>query len=132
MKKNLLLALVLVSGVALAQSSGTSGPSGQQQPSAQQPSTGQQPTQPPAAPPSAAPGSQTATGQGEMKGCLKQSGGNWVLAAENGQTVNLSGDSSMLKPHDGHQVQVQGTQASDGSFQVSSVSMISDSCTSPR
>ena len=65
-----------------------------------------------------------------MKGCLKQSGGNWVLAAENGQSVNLQGDSSMLKPHDGHQVQISGTRSSDGSVQVSSVSMISESCTS--
>ena len=64
-----------------------------------------------------------------MRGCLKQSGGNWVLAADNGQSVNLQGDSSILKPHDGHQVQVQGTRASDGSLQVSSVNMISDSCT---
>lgn len=128
MKRRFLLALMLVSCMALAQSSGSSGSSGPQQPPAQQPSTGQQPTQPP----SAAPGSQTATGQAEIKGCLKQSGGNWVLAAENGQTVNLSGESSMLKPYDAHQVQVQGTQLSDGSFQVSSVSMISDSCTSPR
>ena len=45
-----------------------------------------------------------------MKGCLKQSGGNWVLAADNGQSVNLQGDSSILKPHDGHQVQIQGTR----------------------
>ena len=64
-----------------------------------------------------------------MRGCLKQSGGNWVLAADNGQSVNLQGDSSILKPHDGHQVQVQGTRSSDGSLQVSSVNMISDSCT---
>ena len=65
-----------------------------------------------------------------MRGCLKQSGGNWVLSADNGQSVNLQGDSSVLKPHDGHQVQVQGTRGSDGSLQVSSVNMISDSCTS--
>src|SRR6476660_8561116 len=75
-------------------------------------------------------GSTSSDQQASMKGCLKQSGGNWVLAADNGQSVNLQGDSSMLKPHDGHQVQIQGTRASDGSVQVSSVSMISESCTS--
>lgn len=130
MKRNFLLALMLLSGMAWAQSGGSPGSAAQQQP--QQPSTGQQQQQQPATPPSTEPGAQTSAGQTAMKGCLKQSGGNWVLAAENGQTVNLSGDSSILKQHDGHEVQVQGTQASDGSFQVSSVSLVSDSCTSPR
>src|SRR6476660_8760734 len=74
-------------------------------------------------------GSTTNDQQASLRGCLKQAGGNWVLAADNGQSVNLQGDSSMLKPHDGHQVQVQGTRSSDGSLQVSSVNMISDSCT---
>src|SRR6476660_10435753 len=75
-------------------------------------------------------GSTTNDQQASLRGCLKQAGGNWVLAADNGQSVNLQGDSSMLKPHDGHQVQIQGTRSSDGSLQVSSVNMISDSCTS--
>lgn len=126
MKRAFLFAVILACSLALAQAGS------QQQPSAQQPSTGQPQTQQPATQPGAQPGVETGTGQTAMRGCLKQSGGNWVLAAENGQTVNLSGDSSVLKPHDGHQVQVQGTQASDGSFQVSSVNMISDSCISPR
>ena len=128
MKRNFVLAMLLVSGMAWAQSGSTPEASTQQQP--QQPSTQQQ--QEPATPPGTGSGAQTSTGQPVMKGCLKQSGGNWVLAAENGQTVNLSGDSSMLKPHDGREVQLQGTQASDGSFQVSSVSVVSDACTSPR
>lgn len=131
MKKNGLMAMMLVSIMALAQSGSSSGAPAQQQPQ-QQSSTQQQQQQPPATKPGTEPGAQTSTGQTAMTGCLKQSGGNWVLAAENGQTVNLSGDSAMLKQHDGRQVQVQGTQASDGSFQVSSVSVVSDSCTSPR
>lgn len=130
MKKNGLMAMMLVSIMALAQSGSSSGAPAQQQP--QQQSSTQQQQQPPATKPGTEPGAQTSTGQTAMTGCLKQSGGNWVLAAENGQTVNLSGDSAMLKQHDGRQVQVQGTQASDGSFQVSSVSVVSDSCTSPR
>ncbi len=121
------MVLMLASSMALAQSSG-SNRSANLQPSAQQPASGQQQTQPPEKPASAAP----PAAQTEMQGCLKQSGGNWVLAADNGQTVSLSGDSSMLRPHDGRQVKVQGTQLSDGSFQVSSVSVISDSCISPR
>ena len=54
-----------------------------------------------------------------MSGCLKRSGDNFVLAADNGQSVNLTGDSSLLKPHEGHAIHVLGTLASDGSLQVS-------------
>src|ERR1051326_4515294 len=145
MNKKFILALMLASGMAFAQTSGSSGSQStpgstdQQQPSQQTPSTSPSTTSP-SSPSTTTPSttdqsSQSATSatsssdQNSVKGCLKQSGGNWVLSADNGQTVNLQGDSSMLKPHDGHQVQVQGTRASDGSLQVSSVNMISDSCT---
>jgi uncharacterized protein DUF5818 len=67
-----------------------------------------------------------------LKGCLKQLGGNWVLAADTGQTISLVGDRSLLRPHDGRQIEVQGTLAGDGSFHVYSVKRISDSCTSQR
>jgi hypothetical protein len=127
-KRTFIPAMLLLSVVAWAQSGSKPEPSTRQQP--QQPATQQQ--EQPATQPGTEPGVQTSTGQTAMKGCLKQSGGNWVLAAENGQTVNLSGDSSVLKPHDGREVQLQGTQASDGSFQVSSVSVVSDACISPR
>ncbi|HSM87175.1 MAG TPA: hypothetical protein VLT16_13535, partial [Candidatus Limnocylindrales bacterium] len=151
MNRKFLLAMMLASGMAFAQSSGSAGSSqtpDQQQPSAQQPSSQtpdqQQPPsqtpeqQQPATPPSGeqstqTPGTETSAGQPtSMTGCLKQAGGNWTLAAENGQTINLTGDSSMLKPNDGHQVQVQGTQASDGSFQVTAVNSVSDSCTNQQ
>lgn len=125
MNRKLFLALMLASGMAFAQTGGTGSTPDQQQ--QQQPS--QQPTSP-STDQSSQPSTATADQQASMKGCLKQSGGNWVLAADNGQSVNLQGDSSMLKPHDGHQVQVSGTRTSDGSLQVSSVNMISDSCTS--
>jgi len=123
MTKKLLMALTLVTGLAMAQTSG--GDASTQQPNQQQPnsipSTSDSNRQSPVA--------TTQAGQTSLKGCLKQSGDNWVLAADNGQSVNLTGDGSMLKPHDGHMVQVQGTQASDGSLQVSGVSMIAESCT---
>lgn len=62
-----------------------------------------------------------------MRGCLKQSSGNWVVS-QNGQETTLSGDSSMLKPHDGQQVEVHGAQ-SGGTLRVTSVNTISDACT---
>src|SRR6476660_6452431 len=134
MNKKFILALMLTTGMAFAQT-GSSGSTPDQQPS-QQPST----TSPSTSPSTTDQSNSTTTSttstttstsdqSNSMRGCLKQSGGNWVLAADNGQSVNLQGDSSILKPHDGHQVQVQGSRASDGSLQVSSVSMISDSCT---
>lgn len=125
MKRCFLVAVMLCSGIAAAQSGSSPGQAAQAQ---QQPSMGQKP----ATSPGTESDARTSAGQTLIKGCLKQSGGNWVLAAENGQTVNLSGESSMLKPHDGQEVQVEGTQANDGSFHVSSVGLISDSCTSPR
>lgn len=120
MTKKLLMALMLVTGLAMAQTSSGGDPS--QQPGQQQPGT---------MPGTSDPNRQSPVqeGQTSLKGCLKQSGDNWVLAADNGQSVNLTGDSSMLKPHDGHLVQVQGTRGPDGSLQVSGVSMIAESCT---
>src|SRR5579859_6296450 len=133
MNKRFILALMLASGMAFAQSSGSSGSQSTPGSTADQ----QQPTSPATSPSTTTPSTDqsnqsataTSTDSNSLKGCLKQSGGNWVLSADNGQTVNLQGDSSVLKPHDGHEVQIQGTRASDGSMQVSSVNMISDSCT---
>jgi hypothetical protein len=117
MKGKFLLALMLASGMAFAQSGGT-GPGYQQQPSTQQtqPSTGQSNQSP------------TSAGQSSLSGCLKGSDGAWVLIAE-GQSTPVTGDSSTLAPHNGHQVQVKGRQASDGSFQVTDIVMIADTCT---
>src|SRR6516225_1247746 len=139
MNKKLILALMLASGMAFAQTSGSSGsqttPDQQQPGQSTSPSTSpstdqtQQPSTQPSQP-STDQSNQNATPsssgdqQASLRGCLKQSGGNWVLSSDNGQSVNLQGDSSMLKPHDGHQVQISGTRSSDGSVQVSSVNMI--------
>lgn len=117
MNKKFFLALMLASGMAFAQSSGSSpGSSDQQQPSTQQPQTssGQQ--------------SPASTGQSSLTGCLKGSDSGWVIVAE-GQSTPVTGDSATLGPHNGHQVQVKGTQASDGSFQVTDILMIADTCT---
>jgi hypothetical protein len=45
------------------------------------------------------------------------------------QTVVVNGNPEMLKPHDGHEVQVRGTKSNDqASLQVSSVAELADSC----
>ena len=145
MNRKLVMALMLASGMAFAQAGGGSSGSAtpDQQPSAQQPSTTEQ--QPPAQQPStteqqATPGTtqsttattSTAGQQTTVRGCLKQSGGNWTLASDNGQTINLMGDDATLKPNDAHQVEIVGTQSPDGSLQVSSVNVISDTCTNQQ
>jgi cytoskeletal protein RodZ len=155
MNKRILMAFVLASGMALAQAGGgsagstsstdqnqnpqstTAQPSSSDQqqsttPSTQTPGTTDQNNQSnPSQTSPSNPSSATATSSGQdtvLRGCLKQSGGNWVIS-QNGQDTTLTGDDSMLKPHDGHQVEVHGTQSSGGSLQVSSVNMISESCT---
>jgi LPXTG-motif cell wall-anchored protein len=106
----------------------------QQQPSSPSTQDQQQPTSPTTQPPSTNPDqSQTAatsSANGQetvVRGCLKQSGGNWIIS-QNGQDTTLSGDDSLFKPHDGQQVEVHGTQSSAGALQVTSVNTISDSC----
>jgi hypothetical protein len=116
MNKTFFMALMLASGMALAQSSGSgAGSTDQQQPSTQQnqPSTSNQ--------------TPASAGQSSMTGCLKGSDGSWILVAE-GQSTPITGDSATLSPHNGHQVQVKGTPGSDGSFQVTDVVMIAESC----
>ncbi|HEV3317625.1 MAG TPA: hypothetical protein VG488_11670, partial [Candidatus Angelobacter sp.] len=105
-----LMTLTLATGIAFAQTG--SGSTGSQNPQTPSSTT-------------ASPSSSEST----VRGCLKQSGSDWILSQSGaGQDITLKGDSSMLKPHDGHQVEVKGTQADNNTLQVSSVSMISDSC----
>jgi LPXTG-motif cell wall-anchored protein len=133
MNRKLILSLMLAAGFAFAQSGSSdtqsSQPgSSQTTPSAQQPSTPSQPTEQSPGTPSTA--TSSANGQDTVvRGCLKQSGGDWVLS-EAGQNITIKGDDSMLKPHNGHQVELHGARGSDPStLQVTSVNMISDSCT---
>jgi hypothetical protein len=85
-----------------------------------------------------------AKGEKKLKGCIKSEGGQSVLEEKSGKTVNLTG--SDVSAHNGHEVTVHGTweggaaaTASSPSgaatakagktFNVTSVDMISDSCT---
>ena len=65
--------------------------------------------------------------QQTLRGCLRQSGDSWTLS-QSTQDTALTGDASVLKPHDGQQVEVQGTQPIGGTLQVTSVITISNSC----
>jgi hypothetical protein len=125
MNKTFFMALMLASGMALAQSSGSMD---QSQPSSQQSQPSTQQSQPSAQqnPPSTSPSSSSS-----LTGCLKGSDGAWVIVAQ-GQSTPVKGDSSTLSPHNGHQVQVKGQQASDGSFQVTDVVMIAETCPSQQ
>src|SRR5438128_10258767 len=85
-----------------------------------------------------------AKGEKKLKGCIKSEGGQSVLEEKSGKTVNLSGTD--VSAHNGHEVTVHGTweggasaaaSSSSGAataksgktFNVTSVDMISDSCT---
>ena len=145
MTKKLLMTLMLATGMAFAQGgsggsgSGSAGSQSTQPPSgsASSPTGTQDPNQQQQTTPGSTqttPGNNQSTtsasgSEATVRGCLKQSGGDWILSQSgSGQSVTLKGDSSMLKPHDGHQVEIKGTQTDNNSMQVSSVSMISDSC----
>lgn len=126
MNNKLLMAFVLASGMALAQTGSSTGSTDQNQ---SQPTTpSQQQTTTPSDQNNQNPTTSTNGQETVLQGCLKQSGGNWVIS-QNGQDIALNGDSTMLKPHDGHQVEVHGTQTSGGALHVTSISLISDSCT---
>ena len=114
MNRKFLATLVLASGMALAQTGSNS--AGTPLPG-QNPQSGQ----------SSATASSSPSSQQTFRGCLRQSGGNWTLS-ENGQDMAVTGDDSMLKPHDGQQVEVQGTQPAGSSLQVTSLTTISSSC----
>jgi hypothetical protein len=51
----------------------------------------------------------TASGQETVKGCLQGSDGNYTLMADNGTTYQLQGDTSKLKAHVGHEMQITGS-----------------------
>jgi Protein of unknown function (DUF5818) len=52
------------------------------------------------------------TGQETVKGCLSSSGGNYMLTEKNGKTFQLTGDTSKLSDHVGHEIKVTGTEGS--------------------
>ena len=53
----------------------------------------------------------SAAGEKSVEGCLSGSGGNYTLTAKNGMTYQLTGDSSKLAEHVGHEVRVTGTMS---------------------
>ena len=77
-----------------------------------------------------------------VQGCLSGSDGKYTLTDKNGQTYDLTGDTSKLAEHVGHEVKITGaTSAGAGSpsstgsqssmtLEVSSVKHISKTCKS--
>jgi hypothetical protein len=81
-------------------------------------------------------------GQETVQGCLSNSGGTYTLTAKDGKTFQLTGDTTKLTEHVGHEIKVTGTvgSASESStgamgkpgaektIEVSSVKHVSKSC----
>ena len=96
----------------------------------------------------------TTTGQGTtgnqktVTGCLSEANGQYMLTSRKGNTYQLTGDSSELAHHVGHEVRVTGTESGAGAsanadgngmgqtsangptIEVSSLKHISKTCTS--
>jgi hypothetical protein len=85
-------------------------------------------------------GASGSTGQETVKGCLSNSGGNYMLTDKNGKSFQLTGDTSKLTEHVGHEIKVTGTEgaaaaSSDGTMsqasptlEVTTVKHISKTC----
>jgi len=111
---------------------------------------GTSPTSPSTSSPdsSAQTSSQTsAGGDTTVEGCLSGSSGSYTLAAKDGTTYQLTGDTAKLSEHVGHEVKITGTAnsaasspssgaasssagstSSEKSLQVSSVKHVSKTC----
>jgi hypothetical protein len=92
-------------------------------------------------------GSEHAKGEQKLTGCVRSSNGEYMLETKKGKTVALAGQD--VSAHVGHTVAVHGSWSSAGasdsssmgsgssakagkSFNVSSVDMISDSCSADK
>ena len=124
-KTSLITAILLLSAVwAVAQTSPSSSPQSTAPNASSQQSTSPSsasPTQQPAAPDTSSTTTQTTTTQttqtstdsaNSIEGCLNGSAGNWTLTDQAGKTYQLSGDTSKLSDHVGHQVRIMGTDNS--------------------
>jgi Protein of unknown function (DUF5818) len=84
--------------------------------------------------PSTSSSSQASTGmsdnQTKVEGCLNSSGGSYTLTASDGTTYQLSGDTSQLAEHVGHEVQVTGTKSAASASSPSSSSSAGTSAAS--
>jgi len=134
MRQVFLFVSVLLLGVSWAVAQGTSPTS----PSTSSPDS------------SAQTSSQTsAGGDTTVEGCLSGSSGSYTLAAKDGTTYQLTGDTAKLSEHVGHEVKITGTAnsaasspssgaasssagstSSEKSLQVSSVKHVSKTCQS--
>jgi len=66
-------------------------------------------------------------GQMTVKGCLSSSNGNYMLTDKNGTMYQLSGDTSKLSDHVGHEVRVTGTMGAAGGSQAGDTSSMGTS-----
>lgn len=85
-------------------------------------------------------GSASASAQ-TVEGCLSGSDGKFILTDQQGKTFELTGDTSKLAEHVGHEVKITGTagsatgsagagQSSGASLEVSSVKQVAKTCKS--
>jgi len=66
--------------------------------------------------------SSSSAGETKVEGCLSGSNGSYTLASKGGTTYQLSGDTSKLTEHVGHEVQITGRTQSASSSSPSSSS----------
>jgi hypothetical protein len=123
-KTSLITAILLLSAVwAVAQTAPSSPQSTIPDASSQQSTSpsSTSPSQQPATPDNSSTTTQTTTTQttqtssdsaNSIEGCLNGSAGNWTLTDQSGKTWQLSGDTSKLSDHVGHQVRLMGTDNS--------------------
>jgi len=89
------------------------------------------------------PKSSTSAGGGTktVEGCLSSTGGQYTLTDQQGKTFQLSGDTSKLAEHVGHEVKITGTESSGSAsstatgagetgmmLEVSSIKHVSKTC----
>ncbi len=86
------------------------------------------------------------SGQTTVEGCLSRSEGGYTLTGKSGTTYKLSGDTSKLSAHVGHEMKIKGTvteaspttgapsatssSASEPNLDVTSFKHVSETCTS--
>lgn len=131
MKKQLLMTSILAFGMGFAQAQNpapmqSGAPDGANRGSTAQTPAGTDRTAPAAAEPTGV--DQQATGPQSFKGCLTGTAGNWTLASDNGQTLKISGTDDQLSTYNNQQINIHGTQATDGTIKVASIDKIADSC----
>jgi hypothetical protein len=74
-----------------------------------------------------------------IQGCLNRSGNDYTLTDKAGKTYKLSGDTSQLSAHVGHEVQIMGSkdahsamgaQGTEAQLNVTGMKHISETCSS--